>query len=367
MRPEEVSKSTTANQRVLSALLGQLENLRPGGRLPSIRDLLGEYGVNQTTLERCLGFLEGQGRIVRRSRSGIYMAEHGQEHRRSEVKTVSLVMPSVRSRPDMACFLDAFSVAATDAGWLVQTLAMDGRHEQFTAFIRRCREVGVWALVVFLDSFDIFNDQYCQALRSIATDHRLPLIFVGLAVPGFACDLVHSDDVGAYRQATMELLRRGRRRLLFVGSEAGSLTAKRMAGVRQAMNAAEADVRLDHATVPLRCYVLPNPDAKMTADRIVAHFPERTDAMIVGATPLLPGAFLAVERLGRTIGGDLELVSSIHSDAHLPNDSMLAMRKPDAELGRKTFEIMVRRIAQPHRPALDCHVPFELEFQTEVE
>ncbi len=59
-------------QRFTGLLEKQLRKLRPGDRLPPVRQLLRQLQISQSTLDRALAELQERGLIVRRRGSGIY-------------------------------------------------------------------------------------------------------------------------------------------------------------------------------------------------------------------------------------------------------------------------------------------------------
>src|SRR5688572_9774858 len=56
--------------------------LRPGERLPALRDLAEELGVNHNTLRAAVGKLEADGVLERRHGSGTFVAEDAAAHER---------------------------------------------------------------------------------------------------------------------------------------------------------------------------------------------------------------------------------------------------------------------------------------------
>lgn len=57
-----------------NSLLALCSELGPGGKLPTVRTLAASLGASTSTLDRVLGDLEREGRILRRHGSGIYVA-----------------------------------------------------------------------------------------------------------------------------------------------------------------------------------------------------------------------------------------------------------------------------------------------------
>jgi DNA-binding LacI/PurR family transcriptional regulator len=81
----EVSEADAMSQRTQSgqsrreelkgSLLSLCAKLGPGGKLPTIRGLASDFEASTSTLDRLMGELELEGRILRRHGSGIYVAQ----------------------------------------------------------------------------------------------------------------------------------------------------------------------------------------------------------------------------------------------------------------------------------------------------
>ncbi len=100
----------TADDRVLSDLRGQAAALSPGGRLPSVRDLVRRHRASPVTVQRAVARLAAEGLVVARPGRGTFVAG-------SPVR-------SLVEAPDFSWQAVALGAAGVDPGGLDRLLAM---------------------------------------------------------------------------------------------------------------------------------------------------------------------------------------------------------------------------------------------------
>lgn len=71
---KKVSPMKYAEECILYYILKN--NLKPGDKLPSERDLAENFEINRTTLRSAISRLAKQGKLVKRNRSGIFVSEN---------------------------------------------------------------------------------------------------------------------------------------------------------------------------------------------------------------------------------------------------------------------------------------------------
>ena len=343
------------------AIIRHIAEMRPGDRLPSIRKLMDTYGVTQVTVERCLGYLEGRGKIVRKARRGTYVAEttaRGENH--AADKTLGVIVPCFTLELGIGRFLEGLEEAAAADGWMVQICNAARGQEHELQFFRRCAEIGTQALVVYASSWNILTAEYCDEVRRFVWNKQLSVVGVDLAIPGVGCDLVAGDDTEAYERATKMLLERRARRICYLEAAAGLVSAKRFAGVQKAIEAQADGAVIVNLAAPTDRSSGTDPNVETTAQRIAAEMPADVDAVIVGSTPLLASVLRAAELRGRNIGEDLAVVASLSDNAPACQSPIIELRKPNRKIGRKAFKLVMRRLNNSNVAPVECRVPFEI-------
>lgn len=99
-------KKSLAAQIAHNIKLDHIEgaNLRPGDRLPTIRELQQQYGASMTTVAHALGQLEAQGIVRKRQGQGCFVEEPPVENTTHTVDTIGLIVGKL-SMPEIAARL----------------------------------------------------------------------------------------------------------------------------------------------------------------------------------------------------------------------------------------------------------------------
>ena len=362
MTTKVVSSSRASRQgAVRQDITEHLTALRPGDRLPSIRSLMAQYNVTQVTIERCLGYLEGSGKIIRKARSGTYVADASSQSENHKADNVlGVIVPSFAFELGSGRFLEGVEQAAAAEGTMVQICNAAQGHEHELEFFRRCAENGTQALVVFPSSWNILSQEYCHGVRQFVWQKQLSVVGVELSIPGVQCDLVTCDEMGAYERATEIFLQAGRKRICYVEAAAGIVSTMRFAGVQKAMQSRGDGVSMTRVAAYLDHVYGTDRNVEATAELIAEQMPADVDAVIVGSTPLLSSVVRAIELRGWTIGDNLPVAASMSDNAPSCKSPIIELRKPNRKLGLKAFELVTQRLAEPDRPPVECRLPFEI-------
>jgi len=345
---------------VRMAITEQIADMRPGERLPSIRNLMDTYGVTQVTIERCLGYLEGRGSIVRKPRSGTFVADvSAQSGPSRNGKTLGVIIPSF-VLPGSGSFLEGIEEAAAAEGWMIQVCNAARGLDHELQFFQRCAQIGTKALIVYPSSWNILSDEYCDQVRRFVWSKKLSVVSVDLAIPGVGCDLATGDDVAAYECAAEILLEQGRTQICYCEAVGGLISAKRFAGVVKAVQSHGNGASVRRVAADLDRVQGDDQHVEATANRLADHLTDDLDAVIVGSTPLLPAVKKAIDLRGRNIGEDIAVAASMADSAAPPKAPIIQLRLPNRKIGRKAFELMLNRINQPDRAPVEARIPFEI-------
>ena len=75
--------------------------LRPGTRLPTVRQLAGDLGLAANTVARAYRELEAEGHVATRGRNGTIVLERRQDPSRDEVVAAALLLARAAQRHDV--------------------------------------------------------------------------------------------------------------------------------------------------------------------------------------------------------------------------------------------------------------------------
>ena len=191
--------------------------LKPGERLPSFGDFNSEHGLSQNTWDKMCGLLVNEGLVVRRPRSGVFVAERLQ---RQALGTLGLLIDSgSESEKRHPYYMELFEGARAAA-----------RHHN--------REL------LFLHDDSEINFQKCDGLLTLGADvaalqPRLPAGMALVAMLHANADVptVSSGDAAGIVQAVAHLLQLGHRRIGFLTSN-DPVSQRRVQSYQQILRAA---------------------------------------------------------------------------------------------------------------------------------
>ncbi len=109
---------TSVAAQVADLLRSEIGKLGPGGRLPGMRQLRLRYQVSINTVGMALALLEQEGRVVRRSGSGVFVTDRADGKRIGILSELDLFDP--RIGPHWRCLAGAVKCGLEEAGHLAQ-------------------------------------------------------------------------------------------------------------------------------------------------------------------------------------------------------------------------------------------------------
>jgi LacI family transcriptional regulator len=264
-----------------------------------------------------------------------------------KTQTIGLVLEDV-SNPFSSALHRAVEDAARERGVLVFAGSCDEDPERERELIGSLRERRVDGIIVVPASHD---HAYLHDERRAGT----ALVFVDRPASYLDADSVVSDNEGGAAEAVRHLLRRGHRRVGFLGDLLSIATAaERLRGYSQALEA--AGVAVDHALIRTE---LRDPDVAGAAVEEMLLLPEPPTAFFTSQNLLTIGGVQALRRAGREreialIGfDDISLADMLH-----PAISVVA-QDPQA-LGRAAADQLFRRLDGDRGPAMHAVIPVSL-------
>jgi DNA-binding LacI/PurR family transcriptional regulator len=199
-------------QKIAQAILADfMENgrLRPGERLPSVRDFEQQYAASRTTITAALNLLEQQGRLAKRHGSGCFVAERPVPDSQNRPELLGFISPSAESELMLRIYAGVERVCRIhDVHILVASACHDYETEQWQA--RRMIDAGCRAIVLSPVSRTPrqLQDDYLKD-----QDTALPVVLVDIAYPEQGRAQVVFDNYRAGYDMTEMLLHEGHERI----------------------------------------------------------------------------------------------------------------------------------------------------------
>lgn len=189
-----------------------------------------------------------------------------------------------------------------------------------------------------------------------------PTIFLDRRPAGMEGDMVLLDNFDATRKAVAHLVGKGHRRIgLVVGARHFSTTRDRIRGYRAALR--EGGIAFDPGLVRHGGFGVEH-GAALCRDLVKGAGPT---ALFLASANMTLGAFTTLREMGLSVPGDVALVGCDDlpwAEATTPPLSMIF--QPSAEMGRRTAELLLKRIDNPGEKFETLSLPTELRLRGSV-
>ena len=206
--------------------------LRSGERFPTFVQLQQQFGVTANTVNRALIDLEQKGLIVRERRRGVFVAD---------------AIPAVAKASSAAKGSTPFAMRGALIGLAGFGFRFSGRSSYWAALLEGVQEAatqrGSQLLLLDFESTTGWEKAdgllICDWAHQLTVPHvssQIPCVSVLVPVPDMAS--VYVDDYAAARGATEHLLELGHRRIAYLHERPYTITARRLAGYKDALKAA---------------------------------------------------------------------------------------------------------------------------------
>jgi GntR family transcriptional regulator of arabinose operon len=353
------SEFRSKHGEVYAALLRQLREGRwkPGDRIPTEAELVGQFGVSRITVVRAVRDLEARGLVERRRGAGTFV-------RRVETGaklSFGLLIPDLGETEvlEPICHGMMTSPLARDHVLVWGSAGGGGESSEERAWTL-CRQFvdrrvsGVFfAPLEFSESAAAANHRIARALDAA----RIPIVLLDRGIAPFPefddYDLAALDNRRAGFAITAHVIVLGATRVAFVASPNAAATVdEREAGYREALY--RHGVAVDRALVRRM-----NPDDDAAAETFMRA--EKPDAIVCANDRTAGQLMHALRRAGRHVPRDVRLVGidDVAYAALLPVP-LTSFRQPTREIGDAAMELMLARVARGDLPPRDTRLNGEL-------
>lgn len=293
-----MAAAPSKKEAICSYILQQiaLGNLRAGDKLPSEKQLCGQFGVSRITAQNALNLLESRGDIYRVRGSGSFVGRSAAP----PASILPLIMNSLAPEGRHMEIIEGASdyLAGVDCHAAVYPIYQDAEKERKT--FESLLEKGNRAFLVLPSHQKESRDLYFDLIRS-----GIHLVFLDALPEGLAGNLVSCDNTTGGCLLTEHLIRGGCRRIAALAPNGLSTVAQRLQGYRYALArhglADRPDYRLClNGGLPFSLGV------REAVERLLA-LPERPDALFCLNDQLALAVFACLQERGVRIPADMAL------------------------------------------------------------
>ncbi len=313
-------------QRQLKANI-QSRRLRPGTKLPSMRQFVSQYGMSLGMVKQAINTLTAEGYLRAEQGSGVYVAR-----RTLEQQAIALVVPAINEAIGEIITGIKDGLQIDSPRILLHDANFDFRNE--VKYIDQLDSAMVSGAIIYPPPVSDF-----LRVLKLLKERGVPMVLVDTAFDELQVDSVTTDSHAMGREALLYLLDRGHQRIGLVDLTADSANYLQM---RQGITEALAEYGLHFDQLPR--YITdatdlnpqhPWANGERATLRLLGQHPELT--AIVGMNEYLAlGAQRAVQSTGRHVPDEVSVLSI--SDLHMfaaMTPALTALGQPNHDIGRE--------------------------------
>jgi LacI family transcriptional regulator len=268
-------------------------------------------------------------------------------------KTIGIVISDI-GNPFFSQLLRGAEDAAWQEKYMLITFNTDERPERESQVLDALRDRRVDGILLAAAAG---NHKHLRAFK----ESGIPIVCVDREITGLGLDCVVVDNFSAARECVHHLATLGHRRIGLLNGDLNLPVARdRYFGYRQGLE----DFRLAfEESITCCCQSFQLEDGYRAALRMMSRAPRPT-AMFTGNAMLALGLLRALKELGLRCPEDVGVVmfdDPRFTDVLRP--SLTAVAQPSHELGRRGFELLLRRIANPNLKRTRVVLPTQLNIR----
>jgi GntR family transcriptional regulator of arabinose operon len=320
-----------------------------GEKLPFDKELCGQFGVSQITLNKALFLLAKEGYVKRVQGRGTYVQIPGAEKRPVEKqggqRLIGVILEHVSSSfgLDLMYHLD---LIAERNGYRIIIRFSYGEQKRETEEIKFLLSMGVLGLLIMPSH----GKHYSEALLRLCLN-SFPVVLMDKKLKGIPVPSVRTNNEKAIAALVRELAKSGSRQIAFVaidGSEADSVRERRNGyiGEIERQGLREAGICSVFVEINKEELIAKNPNRGVVYE--VRKFLERkqgeVDAIIADEYGIVPGIIKAMEMTGITPEKDIR-VACIDEDYISPFGTyFMHIRQDEKKIAEKSMEVLLQEI-----------------------
>lgn len=326
---------------------------RPGQIFASEHDLARSRKLSRVTVRKASDVLIGEGLLERRPGKGLFVGGGGPSGRSAMIQVVCgnlEWMPSLQATR-------AIKEAARPHGFQIQIYDAHGSMAEDLDAIRRLPETQARGAVVFA----LHSVEFAEAIYALKAS-GFPCVLIDQRLADLDVPSVVADNHAGGYLAGQALIRRGHKRIAFVGDLDADTVQERLAGMRDAIG--DAGLPFSRALVQDVSQVDRFASWAEEIDRrLRALFaaPEPPTAVFASCDAIARDVYAALGRLGLMVPQDVSVVGFDDDPiASTLVPGLTTVSQPFQDMGRAAFELLHRRIQDPASPVEHRRVPVAL-------
>lgn len=296
-----------------------------GEQLPSRTELCRLLDASRTTVDKAIKELEGEGFLESHTGSGTYVARR-LEGVDAEVMNWCLIVPNITENIYGRM---AESIERTAKEWNINIILCNSENsaEKQSEYIRRLIMAGVDGFIIVPVVMKTVVEGV--GLYQSLIQSRIPFVFCNRDVEGVYAPIVKSNDFYGGYLATLHLLDRGYRNIVFLALKRYRTSIERCQGYISAIQHRNQEI------VRRRILMLDNDDMEACYGSLLALLKSDTpvDAVFCFSDDIAFQAMRAVEDAGLRVSDDIGIIG--YGD----NESLLDMKIPLTTITHKTEDV----------------------------
>lgn len=327
--------------------------------MASMRDVADRCGVSIATVSRALaGTSPVSEDVLRRIREAVQELGYrpnrvARNLRSNQSSTIGLVVADIQN-PFFSGIGRAVEDAALQHGYAVFLCNTDEDPEKEELYLRHLADENVAGIIYAPTK---------KAQKSLAsgkpTELTMPLVVIDRAVVREHTDLVLIDNHAAALELAEHLIGHGRRRIAGLFGAKSPTGAERRRGFQSAMERHGIPVRED-----LQRSLAPFEEEGYRAAQELLRLEEPPDAVFVSNGQLAVGAYRALIESGLRCPEDVAFASFDEASwTSLVRPAVTLIAQPTRDIGKAAVEMLLGRIAEPHRPVRQLVLGHELRLR----
>jgi len=332
------NKSNMLYMKIKKELLDRIGDLEPNQRIPSRNELIKQYNVTRTTIDRAISEMIGEGYLYTIDGSGTYKSDRKEQLKQNDdnnIESWAVILPDIM-HDTYPGILRGVEDVASENGKNVVICNTDNLIEKQNFYIYKLLDSDVRGIIIVPAIIGQGND--LMAYEKLNTNH-IPFVFCNRGVSGVEAPLVMSNNFyGAYL-ATNHLIKQGYKNIAFVSRPMYSAALDRYQGYMSALAQAGLTFNQNYVTFE-RTFETENSGYEITKNLLISQ-PE-VDGIFCFNDVVAQGAYQAIIDLGKEVGSDIGLVgydnTSICEMLHV---KLTSVSYRNYEIGNKAAHILL--------------------------
>ena len=321
-------------------LLKEIKAAPPNTRIRSRRDLMREYKVSRTTIDRAISELIGQGHLYAKNGSGTYVTERGRTASTGrQMRSWGVLLPDIRhyTYPGILRGIEHVSFE-NDVNLIVGNIENQAARQ--TSYLRNFIDSTVNGVIIVParpNPSEDLEGQLFTMLQELKIQ-GIPFVFCNRNALGIEAPQVVSNDFHGGLLATRHLVNQGYCRIAFISHPRYTISLNRYMGYLSALDLAGR--RLDERLIAFSDSWEFEAPGYVEMRRMLAG-PEPPDAVFCFTDLIARGAYRAVCERGLVPGRDVGIVGYDDSPVCGSLDVPLSSVKIHSfEMGRKAAQLL---------------------------